>query len=315
MLPILGKGIANLDFMAGVLTARAEFDPNLLLVTSDSRSSGRVTGFCQKFPKQVIEVGIAEQDSVGISAGLASCGKKVFTISPGSFLSARSFEQVKNDVAYSNNPVALVGISSGVSYGGLGATHHSVHDIAALMAVPDLDLIIPADNFETEAALDSYLKNPRPVYIRFGKKIMPLFYNSDAVIEIGKANVLNEGTDILLIATGEGLLPAYEAAVELEKKGIRCGLISLHTLRPFDEKTILEMAEKAKAVITVEEHSIFGGLGSIVASLLMQNRIFRPLKLIAFPNEELITGNQTEIFNHYGISMTGITRAAVELLK
>ena len=315
MLSSLGKGIANLDFMAKTLTARAENDPNLLIVTSDSRGSGRVTVFCDKFPKQVVEAGIAEQDSVGISAGLASCGKKVFTISPGSFLSARSFEQVKNDVAYSNNPVALVGISSGVSYGGLGATHHSVHDIAALMAVPGLDLIIPADNFETETAIDSYLQNPRPTYIRFGKKVMPLFSDSGIGIEIGKARVLNQGNDLLLIATGEGLLPAYEAAAALEKEGVRCGLISLHTLRPFDDKTILAMAEKVRAVITVEEHSIFGGLGSLVASLLMQNRVFRPMKIIAFPNEDLVTGSQTDLFNHYGISVTGITRAAAELLK
>ncbi len=312
---ILENGLPNLDHMASVLTQRAADDPDLLIVTSDSRGSGRVTGFCQKFPRQVVEIGIAEQNSVSISAGLASCGKKVFTISPGSFLSSRAFEQVKNDVAYSQNPVALIAISSGVSYGGLGATHHSVHDIAALMAVPDLDLIIPADNFETAAALDSYLENPRPVYIRFGKKAMPLFYTDHAKIEIGKASVLKQGNDLLIIATGEGLLPAYEAAEELENSGIRCSLVSLHTLRPFDKETILTLAAQSKAVVTVEEHSVNGGLGSLVAGLLMQQRLFRPLKIVAFPNEELVTGTQQDLFEHYGISKSGIFQAANALLR
>ena len=203
MLPPLKKGLPNLEYMAQILINRAKDDPNLMIVTSDSRGSGRVTGFSEQFPQQLIEVGIAEQNSVGISAGLASCGKKVFTISPGSFLSARSFEQVKNDVAYSNNPVALLGISSGVSYGGLGATHHSIHDIAALMAVPNLDLCIPADNFETETVLESYLQYPRPMYIRFGKKTMPLFYPSANEVTFGKAGILHQGSDILIIACGK----------------------------------------------------------------------------------------------------------------
>ncbi len=315
MLPPLKMGIPNLEYMAQILTDRAKDDPNLMIVTSDSRGSGRVTRFGEQFPRQIIEVGIAEQDSVGISAGLASCGKKVFTVSPGSFLSARSFEQVKNDVAYSNNPVALLGISSGVSYGGLGATHHSVHDIAALMAVPNLDLCVPADNFETEMVLDSYLQHPRPIYVRFGKKAMPLFYQSASEVEFGKAGILHHGSDILIIASGETLQPAYEGASALEAEGIRTGLISLHSLRPLDKSTILEMAASAKAVITLEEHSIYGGLGSIVASWLMQQRLFRPIKMLAFPNEDLVTGSQTDLFNHYGISVSGITAAAAELLR
>ena len=315
MLPPLKKGLPNLEYMAQILINRAKDDPNLMIVTSDSRGSGRVTGFSEQFPQQLIEVGIAEQNSVGISAGLASCGKKVFTISPGSFLSARSFEQVKNDVAYSNNPVALLGISSGVSYGGLGATHHSIHDIAALMAVPNLDLCIPADNFETETVLDSYLQYPRPMYIRFGKKTMPLFYSSANEVTFGKAGILHQGSDILIIACGEALQPAYEGAAALEAEGISAGLISLHSLRPFDKTTILDMAASSKAVITLEEHSIYGGLGSIVASLLMERRLFRPIKILAFPNEDLVTGSQTDLFDHYGISASGITAAAAELLR
>ena len=308
-------GIANLERMAAVLIAQAEKNPDLVLVTSDSRGSGKVTAFGQKFPRQIVEVGIAEQNSVGISAGLASCGKRVFTISPGSFLSARALEQVKNDIAYSRNPVALIGISSGVSYGGLGATHHSLHDVAAILAIPDIDLIVPADNAETEAALLSYLADPRPVYIRFGKKAMPKFHASAADVVIGKASVLSHGSDVLIIASGEPLWPAREAAVRLSEQGVSCALISMHTLNPFDNEIILEMAAKVKAVITVEEHSVNGGLGAYVAALLMQKRIFKPIKIIGFPHEEIVTGSQTELFGHYGISLDGIQTAALELLK
>lgn len=315
MLKPLTMGKTNLDHMASVLLAKAEHDKDILLVTSDSRGSGRVTEFGKRFPTQLVEVGIAEQDSVGISSGLASCGKKVFTISPGSFLSARALEQVKNDVAYSRNPVALLGISSGVSYGGLGATHHSIHDLAVLMAIPDLELVVPADNNETEAALKSYLAAPRPMYIRFGKKAMPSFYGSAKDVIIGKANVLAAGSEALIIATGEPLWPAYEAVQTLEGEGISCSLISMHTLSPFDEKTLLEMASKVKAVVTVEEHSVNGGLGSRVARMMVENLVFKPMKAIGFPCEELVTGSQNDLFRHYGLTGEGIQSAVKSLFS
>ena len=311
----LEKGVANLDCMAAVLTREAEKDPNLLIVTSDSRGSGKVSGFAQKFPKQIVEIGIAEQDAVGISAGLASCGKKVFTVSPGSFLSARGLEQVKNDVAYSQNPVALLGISSGVSYGGLGMTHHSIHDLAVLMAIPDIDVIVPADNAETEAALMSYLSNPRPVYIRFGKKSMPHFHQSAKDVVIGKASVFGNGKDVLILACGEPLQQAYEAAAELEIQGIHATVVSLHTLAPFDTETVLNLAQETKAVVTVEEHSVHGGIGSLVASLLMEHKVYRPMKIIGFPREELVFGAQMDLFRHYGISTEKIIALSKELLR
>jgi transketolase len=315
MLKPIGKGIANLECMAAVLTAHAENDSSIIVVTSDSRGSGKVTGFAQRFPRQLVEVGIAEQNSVGISAGLASCNKKVFTISPGSFLSARALEQVKNDVAYSQNPVALIGISSGVSYGGLGATHHSIHDLAVLQAIPGLEVIVPADNNETEAALISYLENPRPVYIRFGKKAMPSFYQTPSEVKIGKVSVLNEGDDLLILAIGEPLWQAYDAAVALENSGVRCSLASVHTLCPIDREAIIELASHSRAIITVEEHSVYGGLGSTVAALLMEAGIYRPMKIIGFPREEMVTGSQTDLFRHYGIDADNIRKNAMDLLN
>jgi len=165
---------ANLEVFSSTLQKLAAEDKDILAVTSDSRGSGKLVPFAQKYPKQIIEVGIAEQALVGVAAGLASTGKKTFAVSPACFLTARSFEQIKNDVAYSDNPVKLIGISAGVSYGALGSTHHSLHDYAALRAVNNLIIVAPADNFETEQAILQASQINQPFYLRFGKKPMPL---------------------------------------------------------------------------------------------------------------------------------------------
>ncbi|MFO7586036.1 MAG: hypothetical protein R6W69_15015, partial [Anaerolineales bacterium] len=166
-------GKANLDVFSQTLMELATQDRDILIVTSDSRGSGKLTPFAEKFPEQLVEIGIAEQNLVGVSAGLASAGKKVFAVSPACFLSARALEQIKNDVAYSDNPVKVIGISAGVSYGSLGSTHHSLHDFAALQAINNIDIVAPADNFETREAIRAAVHHPRPIYIRFGKKPMP----------------------------------------------------------------------------------------------------------------------------------------------
>src|SRR5258706_268054 len=165
----LRQGRANLDEFAATLMDLAGADRNVIAVTSDSRGSGKLGPFGQALPKQLVEVGIAEQNLVGIAAGVASCGKTVFAVSPACFLTARALEQVKNDVAYSDNPVKLVGISAGVSYGALGTTHHSLHDLAALRAINNIDIVIPADTFETREAIPASASRPAPIYIRFGK--------------------------------------------------------------------------------------------------------------------------------------------------
>ena len=166
---------ANLEVFSSTLQELAENDRDILAVTSDSRGSGKLVPFAKKYPKQIIEVGIAEQVLVGVAAGLASTGKKTFAVSPACFLAARSFEQIKNDVAYSDNPVKLIGISAGVSYGALGSTHHSLHDYAALRAINNLIIVAPAENFETEQAIRQASQINKPFYLRFGKKPMHFF--------------------------------------------------------------------------------------------------------------------------------------------
>src|SRR5690606_31207464 len=195
-------GKANLEVFSETLQDIAETSLDLLVVTSDSRGSGKLVPFAQRFPDQLVEVGIAEQNLVGISAGLASTGKRVFAVSPACFLTARSLEQIKNDVAYSDNPVTLVGISAGVSYGALGSTHHSLHDYAVLRAVHNIIVCAPADNFETQEAVRQAAATDHPVYLRFGKRQMPLL-REDVPFAFGKARVLREGKDIVILATGE----------------------------------------------------------------------------------------------------------------
>lgn len=313
MLP-LKPAKTNLDVFGETLLELAQEDPSILVVTSDSRGSARLVNFGEVLPGQLVEIGIAEQNLVGVSAGLASAGKKVFAVSPASFLTARAFEQVKNDVAYSNQPVRLVGISAGVSYGGLGSTHHSTHDLAALLAIHNIDIVVPADNYETREAIRAAASSARPLYLRFGKKPMPENLSPDAPFEIGKARLLARGEDITLVATGETVWPTWHACEFLQTQGVSCGVLDLHTLRPLDTQALAEAARGSKAMLTVEEHSVHGGLGSLVASFLMQAGLALPYQIIGIPDEPIITGSQTEVFAHYGISAEGLSSAALALL-
>ena len=314
----LQTGKTNLDVFAQVLSELAAQDRDLIVLTSDSRGSGRLVPFAEQFPDQLVEMGIAEQNMVAVSAGLASAGKKVFVVSPASFLTARGLEQIKNDVAYSDQPVKVVGISAGVSYGALGSTHHSLHDLAVLQAINNVDIVVPADNFETRQAVLAAYRHPRPIYLRFGKKAMPATHASDERFEIGKAIQLTPAKDeydVAYIACGETVSAAFLASQVLAEKGLASCVLSLHTIRPLDETAILQAARRAKAVVTVEEHSVNGGLGSRVASLLMQAGVFRPFRVVGFPDEHTFTGSQAEIFEHYGISAPALAQAALRLLN
>lgn len=307
-------GRANLDEFSATLLELGRDNPDLLVVTSDSRGSGKLVPFAQALPDQIVEIGIAEQNLVGVAAGLAAAGKCVFAVSPACFLTARGLEQIKNDVAYSDHPVKLIGISAGVSYGALGSTHHSLHDYAALRAINNITIVVPADNFETREAILAAATYPRPIYLRFGKKAMPDLHTPGTPFEIGKAITLAVGSDISFIATGETVAPALAARQKLSEKGISCGVISMHTLKPLDVDAVIDAARGSKALITVEEHSVFGGLGEACAAVLMQNRISLPFKIVAIPDEYTVSGSQNEIFAHYGITPDGLAETAVALL-
>src|SRR5262245_1382020 len=239
-------GRANLDEFAATLEELAMANPNIIAVTSDSRGSGKLGPFGKALPKQMVEVGIAEQNLVGIAAGLASAGKKPFAVSPACFLTARALEQIKNDVCYSDVPVRVVGISAGVSYGALGSTHHSLHDLAALRAVHNIRVIVPADNFETREAIRAAARAALPVYIRFGKAPMYDLYNPAAKFEVGRATTLREGNDVAFIATGETVVHALLAAGQLDEHGLKCRVLSMHTVKPLDTQALMKSARDRK---------------------------------------------------------------------
>ncbi len=311
----LELGKPNLVVFSETLMELAGHDPDLIVVTSDSRGSGKLIPFAEKYPEQIIEVGIAEQNLVGMSAGMASTGKKVFAVSPACFLTARSLEQIKNDVCYSDNPVNIIGISAGVSYGALGSTHHSIHDIAVLRAINNISIVIPADNFETREAIKAAYQSKYPVFVRFGKQKMYNLHQHDATFEIGKAITIREGKDLVFLATGETVYPALTAAQQLEQQGLECGVISMHTVKPLDAETLLSAARQYDAIITVEEHSVNGGLGEACAGVLIQNGIQLPFKIVGIPDEYTVTGSQSDIFRHYGITGEGLAGTAQELLN
>jgi transketolase len=306
----------NQEVFAEVLQEMAVQDRDLIVVTSDSRGSGKLVGFGKALPNQIVEVGIAEQNLVGVAAGLASAGKKVFAISPACFLTARALEQIKNDVAYSDNPVKLVGISAGVSYGALGTTHHSLHDFAVLRAINNITIVAPADSFETESAVRLAVETNSPIYLRFGKKSMPLLTTENQVaFKLGKGRVIKNGKDLSIIANGETVYPALLAAQKLEEEfGILATVVSMHTIKPLDINLIAQLAKETDAIITVEEHMVNGGLGEACASYLLQQNYRKPFKIIGIPDEYTVTGSQVEILNHYGISEDGIAKEALKLL-
>ncbi len=306
----------NQDVFSATLLGLAEEDKGIIVVTSDSRGSGKLVTYGQTLPEQIVEIGIAEQNLVGVAAGLASAGKKTFAVSPACFLTARALEQIKNDVCYSDNPVRLIGISSGVSYGALGTTHHSLHDFAVMRAINNITIVAPADNFETAEAVKLAVKHNKPLYMRFGKKPMPLL-TVDASIgfEFGKGRVIKKGADIAIIANGETVYPALQAAEKLEEQGLKATVVSMHTIKPLDAALVLQLAKETSAILTVEEHMVNGGLGEACASLLLQNGYKKPFKIMGIPDEYTVTGSQVEIMDHYGLSADGIAQAALNLLE
>ena len=310
----MAMGQSNQDQFAQTLERLAQADRNVLAVCSDSRGSGKLGPFAQRLPDQLVEVGIAEQNLVGVAAGLASCGKRVFAVSPASFLTTRALEQVKNDVCYSDHPVTLVGISAGVSYGALGSTHHSLHDLATLRCIENITIVAPADNHETDEAVRQAADLGRPVYLRLGKAPMHRLHSPTVPVTLGRANIIRDGGDVTFIAMGEAVRQCAFAAEWLDAEGIRARIISMHTIKPLDVAVVIKAAVDTGAIITAEEHSVYGGLGEACASVLMQHGVSCRFKIVGIGDECTIAGSQSEIMSHYGLSGQRLARTARELL-
>ncbi|MCI9488705.1 transketolase C-terminal domain-containing protein [Lachnospiraceae bacterium 48-42] len=307
--------IANKQVICDVLLEAAKKDKDIVALCSDSRGSASFTPFANELPGQFVETGIAEQNLVSISAGLAKCGKKPYAVSPACFLSTRSYEQCKVDAAYSNTNVKLIGISGGVSYGALGMSHHSAQDIAAMAAVPNMRVYLPSDRLQTECLMKELIQDDKTAYIRVGRNAVDDVYEEGNVpFEMDKATFVTEGTDVAIIACGEMVKPAVDAAAILKEQGISATVVDMYCVKPLDKEAIVKAAKGAKAVITVEEHAPYGGLGSMV-SQVVAGECPRKVINLALPDAPVITGTSKEVFNHYGLNAEGIAKAAAEAIK
>lgn len=307
--------ITNRQVICEVLMERAAQDKDIVVLCSDSRGSASMTPFTEKFPEQFVEAGIAEQDLVGMAAGLAKCGKKSYAFSPACFLSTRSYEQCKIDCAYSDTNVKLIGISGGISYGALGMSHHSAQDIAALSAIPNMRVYLPSDRHLTRHLINALLEDQKCAYVRTGRNAVEDVYESDEACPfvMNRANVLMEGDDVAIVAAGEMVYPAVKAAELLKESGIHASVTDMYCIKPLDTATLLKVAGNAKAVITVEEHSPFGGLGSMVAQVIGEH-CPKTVKCLALPDAPVITGTSQEVFDYYGLNAAGIAQTAKKIL-
>lgn len=307
--------IPNRKAICDVLLKEAETDKDIVVLCSDSRGSASLAPFADAYPEQFVEMGIAEQDLVSVSAGLAHCGKKAFAASPACFLSTRSYEQCKIDVAYSNTNVKLIGISGGISYGALGMSHHSAQDIAAMSAIPNMRVYIPSDHLQTKELTKALLKDEKPAYIRVGRNAVdPVYEEGNVPFEMDKATVICEGSDVAIIACGEMVGPAKAAAELLKEQGISAAVVDMYCIKPLDKAAIVKAASNSKAVLTVEEHAPFGGLGSMV-SQVVGSECPRKVVNMSLPDAPVITGTSREVFDYYGLNAEGIAKKAAELVK
>lgn len=306
--------VANKAAICDKLIELAKVDRDILVLTSDSRGSASMAKFADEIPEQFVEVGIAEQNIVGIAAGLAAAGKKPYIASYAAFLSMRSIEQIKVDVAYSNTNVKVIGISGGLSYGPLGMSHHAVQDIAVMRAIPNIKVIMPADRYESKAMIETLSDNNDPVYIRVGRNPVDDVYEGECNFKPGKAVTMREGSDITIVACGRFVRTALNSAEDLKKQGISCRVINMHTIKPLDKEVLLKAAAETGHIITIEEHSIHGGLGAAVAEVLVQNNPV-PMKIMGIPDEPAVAGKLEEVFEHYGLTTTALVEEAKKLLK
>jgi len=307
--------IPNRKSFTDTLLELAREDKEIIAVTSDASGSATLTDFAKALPEQFVEVGIAEQNAVGISAGLASTGKKVFIFGPACFYVARALEQVKVDMAYSQMPVKIMGVSGGVAYSQLGATHHSLHDIAVLRTFPGMEVYLPCDARQTRKLVQKMVNHPKPAYIRVGRNAVPDVYETDDFdFELGKANTLMEGNDVTIIGTGETVAHCLEAGKMLKEQGIKARVLDMHSLKPFDREAVVRAARETGCIVTAEEHSVYGGLGSIVAEITAQECPVR-MKILGVPDENVIHASPLTVFRHYGFDYQGIYNACMEILK
>ncbi len=302
------------DAFAATLEAMAEEDPLIAAVVNDSVNSTKLKNFRAKFPERFVNVGIAEQNMVGVGTGLANGGMVPFVCGASCFLTGRAMEQVKVDLGYGRNNVKLCGMSSGMAYGELGATHHSIEDLAWTRVIPNLTVIVPVDPIETRAALRWARDHDGPVFLRLSRLPVPELLPADYAFEPGHAVTMREGTDVTLMANGVLVCRALEAAEKLAAQGISARVLNASSMAPFDREAVVRAAEETRGIVTAEEASVYGGLGGAVAEILALEHPAR-MKMLGVPGVFAPTGSAEFLLEHFGLTAQGIERAAKELLQ
>lgn len=295
------------------LLALARRDPRVLAVCNDSVGSSNLVAFAKDFPQRLVNVGIAEQDMVGVAAGLANAGYVPFVCGGAPFLTGRALEQIKDDLAYGDWHVVLCGMSPGMSYGELGPTHHSIEDIAWLRAISNLTVIVPADPVQTRESVRWAAGAGHPVYLRVGRFKVPNVTPEGQGFELGRALALRAGGDLCIVATGTMVSRALQAATQLEARGFQARVLNLATVKPLDAEALVRAASETHRMVTVEEAVVDGGMGSAVAALLAQ-RCPVPMRILGVP-EFAPTGSTAFLLDHFNLDAAGIEAAALELLS
>jgi transketolase len=302
------------DAFASTLEELARQDPRVVAVCNDSVGSSKLAGFQKLFPERLVNVGIAEQNLVGVGAGLANGGRLPFVCGASCFLTARALEQIKADVAYSRANVKICGMSSGLAYGELGPTHHSIEDMAWLRALAELTVVVPADPLETQQAVRAAAAHVGPVFLRLSRMGVPAVHPPDYRFEIGRGACLVDGSDVTLVANGTLVCRALEAAELLRQDGISARVLNLASVRPLDRDIIVHAAQETAGIVSVEEHTVVGGLGSAVAEVVVTSHPV-PMRLLGVPGIFAPTGSAAFLLDHFGLNAAGIRDAARDVLR
>jgi len=292
----------------------AEANTDIVAVCNDSVGSSKLGNFRSKWPDRLINVGIAEQNMVGVGAGLANGGKIPFVCAASCFLTGRALEQIKADIAYSNTNVKLCGISSGMAYGELGPTHHSIEDFAWIRALPNVPVVAPADSVETASATRWAATHIGPVFLRLSRVGVPDVFSPDHKFVLGRANLMRDGADVTIIANGVLTHRAMSAANLLAERGIAARVLNMATVRPIDAEAVEKAARQTGAIVTCEEHTVFGGLGSAVAEIVVDLYPV-PMKMLGVPGIFAPTGSASFLLDEFGMSPQGIAEAAKILIE
>ena len=302
------------DAYMRALEEMAAADPRVCAVANDSLSSAKLKNFKEKFPDRFVNVGIAEQNMVGVGAGLANGGMVPYVCGAACFLTARAIEQIKVDLAYTKANVKLCAMSPGMAYGQLGPTHHSIEDLAWMRVLPNLNVIVPADPVETAAAMRYSLVHEGPMFLRIARVPVPRVHGDDYEFRLGKAVRLREGSDVTLIANGLMVCRALDAADALASRGISARVLNMSTVKPLDREAIVDAARTTRGIVTAEEALAAGGLGGAVAEVLAQEHP-APMRILGVPDVFAPTGTAEFLLEHFGLTAAGIERAALELLQ